>query len=78
MCLFATCFSVSFLILVAIHGVESGTCDKTNVCPAIQALEKKLEKLISLVTQPGKIELTDFRNVGSFLLCFLFDIERFT
>lgn len=61
--LFAACFSVAFLILVAIHGVESGTCDKTNVCPAIQVLETKLEKLIALVSQPGKIEVADFHNV---------------
>ena len=54
--LFAACFSVALFILVAIHGSESGTCDKTNVCPAIQALETKLEELISLVSQqPGKI-----------------------
>ncbi|XP_020614395.1 uncharacterized skeletal organic matrix protein 5-like isoform X1 [Orbicella faveolata] len=53
--LFAACFGVhgvALLILVAIHGAESGTCDKTNVCPAIKALEKKLEKLIALVTPP--------------------------
>jgi len=40
------------LILVAIHGAESGTCDKKNVCSAIEALETKLEKLIALVTPP--------------------------
>lgn len=57
--LFAACFGVhglALLILVAIHGAESGTCDKTNVCPAIKALEKKLEKLIALVTPPGNLD----------------------
>ena len=64
--LFAASFSVALLILVAIHGAESGTCDKTNVCPAIDALEKKLEKklekLIALVTPQGKLGLTSFIN----------------
>jgi len=32
-----------------VHCVESGTCDNTNVCAAIKALEAKLEKLITLV-----------------------------
>ena len=62
--LFAACFGVALLILVAIHSAESGTCDKTNVCPAIEALGKKLEKLIALVTPPGKIELTNFINLN--------------
>ncbi|XP_068759837.1 uncharacterized skeletal organic matrix protein 5-like [Montipora capricornis] len=48
--LFAACFGVALLILAAIHSTESGTCDKTNVCPAIKALEMKLETLIALVT----------------------------
>ena len=56
--MFAACFSVALLILAAIHGTESGTCDKTNVCPAIKALEKKLENLIALVTPPGSLGLT--------------------
>lgn len=56
--LFSACFGVALLILAAIHGAESGTCDKTNVCPAIKALEKKLEKLIALVTLPGNLGLT--------------------
>jgi len=54
--LFAACFGVTLLVLVAIHGAESGACDKTNVCPAIKALEKKLDNLIALVTPPGKFE----------------------
>lgn len=56
--LFSACFGVALLILAAINGAESGTCDKTNVCPAIQALEKKLENLIALVTPPGNLGLT--------------------
>ena len=60
------------LILVAVHGAESGTCDKTNVCPAIEALEKKLEKPIALVTPPGKIGLTSFHNLDYFLSLFSF------
>ena len=55
--LFAAYFGVALLILVVIHGAESGTCHKTNVCPAINALQKKLEKLIALVTPPGKLGL---------------------
>ena len=69
--LFAACLSVALLILVIIHGAESGTCDKTNVFPAIEALEKKLEKLIALVTPPGKIGLTDIHSLDSFLSFFL-------
>ena len=57
--LFAACFSATLLILVAIHGAESSTCDNTNVCPAIKALERKLETLIAMVTSPGKLGLTD-------------------
>ena len=76
--LFAACFGVALLILVAVHGAESGMCDKTDVCPAIEALEKKLEKLIALVTPPGKIGLTNFHNLDyclslfSFFFAFLF------
>jgi len=54
--LFAACFSATLLVLIAEHGAESSTCANTNVCPAIKALEekleKKLEKLIALVTPP--------------------------
>jgi len=65
--LFAACFSVNLLLQVAIHGndtgTESGTCDETNVCSTIKALETKLEakleKLIELVSPPGKLGLTD-------------------
>ena len=53
--LFEGCFSVALLI-ITIHSAESGTCDKTNVCPAIQAMETKLEKIISLLNPPGKID----------------------
>ena len=70
--LFAACFGVALLILVAVHGAESGTCDKTNICPVIEALEKKLEKLIALVTPPGKIGLTSFHNLDYFLSLFSF------
>jgi len=57
--LLAACFSATLVFLIAIHGTESGTCDNTNVCTAIEALERKLEKLIALVTPPGKLGLTD-------------------
>ena len=68
---FAACFGVALLTLAAIRGAESGTCVKTNVCPAIKALENKLDKLIALVTPPGKFELT--RLYCIFLLfCFRF------
>jgi len=50
--LLAACFSATLLVLIAIHGAESGTCDNNNVCTAIEALERKLEKLIALVTPP--------------------------
>ena len=68
--LFAACFSVTLLVLIAIHGAESGYCDKTNVCPAIKALETKLEKLIALVTPPGILGLTDLHWI--FVLSFFF------
>ena len=58
--LLAACFSANvLLLLIAMHGAESGTCDNTNVCTAIEALERKLEKLIALVTPPGTLGLTD-------------------
>ena len=60
--LFAACFSVTLIVLFAIHGAESGTCDKTNVCSAIKAMETKLEaklqKLLVLLSPPGKLGLT--------------------
>ena len=74
--LFADCFSVA-LIIITIHSAESGTCEKTNVCPAIQAMETKLEKIISLLSPPGKIEWTDFHNVGSFIRCCFFSLFLF-
>ena len=74
--LFAGCFSVA-LIIIIIHGAESGTCDKTNVCPAIQAMETKLEIIISLLSPPGNIEWTDFHNVGSFIRYFFFSLSLF-
>ena len=70
--LFEACFGVALLILVAIHGAESGTCERTNVCPAIKALETKLENLIELVTPQGKIGLSDFHSLDSFLSFFSF------
>ena len=64
--LFAACFSVTLIVLVAIHGAESATCDKTNVCSAIkpletklEGLEAKLENLIMLLSPPGKLGLPD-------------------
>ena len=74
--LFAACFGVALLILVAIHGAESGTCEKTNVCPAIEALGRKLDELKALVTPPGKIGLTNFHNLNCFLSLFSFFIYR--
>ena len=56
--LFAACFSVTLIVLFAIHGAESGTCDNTNVCSAIKALEVKLENLVVLLSPPGKLGLT--------------------
>ena len=51
--LFATCFSVNLLVLVAMNGTESDICEETNVCSAIKALESKreakLENLFKLV-----------------------------
>ena len=66
--LFADCFNVALPTLVAIHGAESGTCDKTNVCSAIKALENKLDRVVALVTPPGRFELT--RLYCIFLLLF--------
>ena len=64
--LFGACFSVTLIVLVAIHGAESAPCDKTNVCSAIkpletklEGLEAKLENLIMLLSPPGKLKLTD-------------------
>jgi len=61
--LFTVCFSVTLLVLFAIHGAESGTCGETDVCSAIKDLKKKLENLIALVTPPGKLGLTDLRKI---------------
>lgn len=71
---FAACFGVVLLTLAAMQRAESGTCDKTNVCPAIKALENKLDKLIALVTPPGKFELTRLYCIFiiTFLCFFLF------
>ena len=73
--LFAACFSVTLIVLIAIHGAESGTCDKTNVCSAIKAMETKLEaklqKLLVLLSPPGKLGLTDrHRNSGLSVVSF--------
>ena len=61
--LFATCFSVNLLVLVAMNGTESDICDETSVCSAIKALETKLEakleNLFKLVSPLGKLALTD-------------------
>ena len=61
--LVATCFSLNLLVLVAMNNTGSGTCDKTNVCSAINALETKLEakleNLFKLVSPLGKLGLTD-------------------
>ena len=74
--LFAACFSATLLVLIAEHGAESSICVNTNVCPAIKALEKKLEKLIALVTPQGKLGLTHlywiFFCFRLFLLLFFF------
>ena len=76
--LFAACFSVTLIVLVAIHGAESVTCDKTNVCSAIkplktklEGLEAKLENLITLLSPPDKFGLTD-RTLLRFVSFFLF------
>lgn len=71
----AACFSVTLIVLFAIHGAESGTCDKTNVCSAIKAMETKLEaklqKLLVLLSPPGKLGLTDrHRNSGLSVVSF--------
>ena len=69
--LFAACFSVTLIVLIAIHGAESGTCDNTNVCSAIKALEVKLENLVVLLSPPGKLGLTDrHRNSGLSVVSF--------
>ena len=63
--LFTACFSITLIVLFAIHSAESGTCDKNNVCPAIKALETKLEakleKLLGLLSPPGKLGFFDRR-----------------
>ena len=60
---FAVWLSVTLFVLIAKHGAESGTCGETDVCAAIKSLETKVEKLIALVTPPGKLELTDLFRI---------------
>jgi len=67
----AACFIATLFVLIAKHGAESGACGETDVCTAIKTLAAKLEKLIALVTPPGKLEdleLTDL--LRSFLFRF--------
>ena len=72
-CLFTACFSATLFVLIAKHSAESGRCGETDVCSAVKALETKLEtkfeKLVALVTPPGKPELTDLQ---SFVLVSIF------
>lgn len=83
--LFAACFNATLLVLITVHGTESGvsdnqtpsntvnTCDKTNVCTAMKNLETKLENLIALVKNTSTSQLTPPSKFGltDFLSIFL-------
>jgi len=75
--LFAACFSATLFVLITEQSAESGRCGETDVCSAIKALEMKLEakfeKLVALVTPPGKLELTDLQR---FVLVSIFFIPN--
>ena len=55
-------FRATLFVLIAKHGVESGTCGETDVCAAIKTLESKLEKINALFIPPGKLELSELQR----------------